>query len=368
MTITFSGDINTPIWGPDNEIYVQGSIIVYPEQISSIIIGGQVITAASFQCSRSNTSKIGDCEIIIPDASGTLKNLIEIDDEIRIFFKHSSETEPTMIWRGFVTTSDYGISSGQVLKIKGAEITKILFETTVTKSYVATELATIVKEILNTNAPVFDTSLIVDTGRTISVNFSDEKCFDAINTVLKPYNHRLIINNDYTVEILFRENLLISVDTVDVTNIENISESDDSPNLYNKVTVQGASSAITYTAENTSSSYRTKEIKLIRPELQYAADVQVYAETILNNAQEPTKKYSISCELLSHTSPGQKIELDYPTTTLTGGDFEVRTITYVVNNNSHRTTLQIEDDTQYFEELIAGMNQGLYKTMLKTYT
>lgn len=365
MTI-FSGDIIFPVWGPDNEIHVKGSIIVYPEQTTGIIIGSQVVEPINFECSRSNTSKIGSCTINIPDANATIKDLIDTDDEIFIYYKDPSETEPVLLWRGFVETMEYSMQNSQILVVKGNEISKILFETKITKTYTSEEISDIVIDLLNTNAPLFDTSKITATERSISVDFEEETLFNAIQTVLNPFNHRLLVYNDFTVEIKFKEHLSISIDDVDVNNIEKIKESTDIVAQYNKVTVQGKDSSITYTASK-SDVDRIKEIKLIKPELHNSADVEIYAKNILENNSVNKKKYSISTELLYNTTPGMLVYLDYPTTTLDGSNFEVRTITHFFSGKTHRSSIQVEDDTRYFEELITGMNQGLYKTMLKTF-
>lgn len=367
MGISFSGDISLPIWEPGSEIYAQGSIIVYPEQVTGIIVGGQVIEATKFTCSRSNTQKVGDCTIEVPDGGGLIKSLINIEDDIRIFYKHPDEEEPTLIWRGYVEDLNYAMDTAQVLIIKGSELTKILFETTVSETYNLEEIADIVKDLLNEKAPIFDTSNITATGRSLTIELDNERVFDAINLVLSPFGCRMIINTDYTVNLTFIPDLSITTDEVDTDNIEVVREVDSDVALYTKITVQGADETITYTAEDTSGTYRTREIKLIKPEIKYSADAQIYAENLLATRQDPIKRYELNSEILSHTEPGHLVLLDYPTTSLDGTTFEVRTIIHKFENNSHRSTIIIEDDTQYFEELISGMSQGLFKTMNKVF-
>jgi len=370
MVVKFSGSISGPSWSPSDEVYVQGSIIVYPNSAYGITIGGEVIQSSAFEFTLSSTREVGTCKIEIVDGGGIYKQLIDAKDEIRIFVKPEYATHPVFLFRGNVQDVNYIQHKGQITTITGVSIEQKLFDVTITKDYVNEDIVDIVKDLLDEQPVFIQNDLPTITGKKITISFEKENIFTAIHKVIAPFNYRFFAETDYKVYLYAAANIPISTDSIELGDITTVSDVKDTQSFYNRAVIQGKDSSISSTENDEVAQDKYDGIIdyfAILPDLQTEADTTAAAKNIITNYANPIKKYTLVIKPIYYTRAGYRLEIEFPDTDLDSSYYEIKKIKFMFMQNDRKVEIEVNSSDKYFEDLILDMSQGLTSTMKKTF-
>ena len=289
------------------------------------------------------TTEIGDCRIVLDDNADTYTGLYSGGESISIYLDFTDGD--TKRFEGYVEKQEKELGDeGKKLRITGRHVATTLMDLTVTEDYTsATPVSTILISLIADYATGFTSTNVNTSTSTHTPKWGNKPFWDCIIELCRIANFDCYVDNDKDFHFFERGTVLNTIEAVTDQNcigIEGLGT--DTTDVKNVVIVYGEDNAgnqIIYKAEDSQSSYNTKEKVIEDTKIKTYDQAKEIGDAELSLLKSPDTVGKSVSFLLPELNPGDKLWISYPDLELHGTH---RIAKFTTNIFEQTTTVYLE--------------------------